>query len=132
MGTRSLTYVYSEFDNQNPLVCMYRQFDGYPSGYGMELADFLSEFTIVNGLPPETKKSAMVANGMGCLAAQIIANFKTEPGNIYLHAPVLNRDDGQEYEYHIYENRVVVKNPREVLFDGDYDQFSAFCNGDDE
>jgi len=37
MGTRSLTYVY---DNKEPLVCMYRQFDGYPSGHGKELAEF--------------------------------------------------------------------------------------------
>ena len=32
MGTRSLTYVY---ENEAPIICMYRQFDGYPSGHGI-------------------------------------------------------------------------------------------------
>jgi hypothetical protein len=37
MGTRSLTFVY---DGDEPMINMYRQFDGYPSGHGSELADF--------------------------------------------------------------------------------------------
>ena len=130
MGTRSLTYVYNE-PSEMPVVCMYRQFDGYPSGHGAELADFLSEFTIVNGLDDSSKKS-IIANGMGCLAAQIIANFKTEPGNIYLQAPILNQNCSQDYEYHIFEGRIVVKDPTNVIFDGDYDEFVNFCAGDDE
>ena len=28
---------------------MYRQFDGYPSGHGVELAQFLAGMVIVNG-----------------------------------------------------------------------------------
>ena len=38
MGTRSLTFVY---EDKTPILNMYRQFDGYPSGHGQELADFL-------------------------------------------------------------------------------------------
>ena len=45
MGTRSLTYVYD--DNNDPIICMYRQFDGYPTGHGSELADFLTPFKII-------------------------------------------------------------------------------------
>lgn len=130
MGTRSLTYVYNE-PSEMPVVCMYRQFDGYPSGHGAELADFLSEFTIVNGLDDASKKS-IVANGMGCLAAQIVANFKTEPGSIYLQAPIPNQNCSQDYEYHVYEGRVVIKDPTNVIFDGDYDAFVNFCEGDGE
>ena len=48
MGTRSLTYVYDNDDV--PVVCMYRQFDGYPTGHGSELAHFLVPFKIVNGI----------------------------------------------------------------------------------
>ena len=40
MGTRSLTFVY---DEDTPLINMYRQYDGYPSGHGAELADFLNK-----------------------------------------------------------------------------------------
>ena len=78
MGTRSLTFVYN--DNVR-VMCMYRQFDGYPSGHGAELATFLGGFdAIVNGMQlNETRK---IANGMGCLAAQLVSNFKVDAGNI--------------------------------------------------
>jgi hypothetical protein len=121
MGTRSLTYVY---DGQAALVCMYRQFDGYLAGHGTELADFLSGFEIVNGYGSARPK---LANGMGCLAAQLIANFKVGTGGFYL-VDMRETDHCQEYEYHVYENRVVVKNPGEVIFDGTYDEFAALCN----
>ena len=120
MGTRSLTYVYSE---DTPLINMYRQFDGYPSGHGAELAEFLSGFEIVNGYGEVKPK---LANGMGCLAAQLIANFKQSVGGFYIYA-VTDNDCGQEYEYHVYENRVVVKDPTAVIFEGDYQSFSEFC-----
>lgn len=48
MGTRSLTFVYDE-DDKTPIVNMYRQFDGYPSGHGADLADFLLPLRLVNG-----------------------------------------------------------------------------------
>lgn len=50
MGTRSLTFMSDECGDV--LVCMYRQFDGYMSGHGVELAEFLAGFPIVNGKPP--------------------------------------------------------------------------------
>ena len=40
-------------------------------------------------------------NGMGCLAASLIANFKQSPGGFYIH-PVSQKNCGQDYEYHIY------------------------------
>ncbi len=120
MGTRSLTYVYSE---DTPLINMYRQYDGYPTGHGAELAEFLSGFEIVNGYGEVKPK---LANGMGCLAAQLIANFKQSVGGFYIYA-VTDTDCGQEYEYHVYENRVVVKDPTAVIFEGDYQSFVEFC-----
>ena len=98
MGTRSLTYVY---DNNEPIVCMYRQFDGYPSGHGKELAEFLKPIEIVNGLRPGGDENK-IANGAGCLAAQMVAHFKDEPGGIYLQS-VTNQDyDWIDYIYRIY------------------------------
>jgi len=47
MGTRSLTYVY---EGETPIMCMYRQFDGYLEGHGQELANFLNELTVGNGI----------------------------------------------------------------------------------
>jgi hypothetical protein len=77
---------------------MYRQFDGYPEGHGIDLAEFLSGITIVNGLSLDDNSG--IANGMGCLAAQIVAHFKTDPGGIYLYPPGTN-DVWEEYTYKV-------------------------------
>ena len=120
MGTRSLTFVY---DGDTPVINMYRQFDGYPSGHGFELAEFLEGFEIVNGYGEVKPK---LANGMGCLAAQMIAHFKKSVGGFYIH-PVTDTDCWQDYEYHVFENRVVVKNPDNVMFSGTFNEFKEFC-----
>ena len=67
------------------------------------------------------------ANGMGCLAAQMISFFKKSPGGIYIYPVDLDQACWQEYEYHVYEKKVIVKNPTEVIFEGSYDEFMSFC-----
>lgn len=138
MGTRSLTFVYAE---QDPIINMYRQYDGYPTGHGAELAEFLAQFTMVNGI--STRESRKVANGMGCLAAQLVAHFKSEAGGFYLY-PTSAVDCGQDYEYHVYHNgseglRVSITNRgcnffgltqsdvNDRIFDGTVAEFTAFC-----
>ena len=126
MGTRSLTYVY---DGGKPLVCMYRQFDGYPSGHGAELAEFLLSGKMVNGLGPEDEQ---VFNGVECLAAQMVAYFKKGPGGIYLVVPEHDVDHGQEYEYHIsWEDArgivVRVTDPVETTYIGPVPAFAQWC-----
>ena len=124
MGTRSLTFVY---EGDKPIVNMYRQFDGYPSGHGSELAEFLMSGKMVNGYSSKTEKQF---NGMGCLAAQMIAEFKDGVGGFYIHA-VTDTDCWQDYEYHVFENKVVVKNPTEVIFEGTWNNFLEFCSEDE-
>jgi hypothetical protein len=127
MGTRSLTYVYN---GETPIVCMYRQFDGYPTGHGLELAEFLNKGRLVNGL--NIRDKSVVFNGMGCLAAQIIAHFKQSPGGFYIHSVDMNQDCWQEYEYHVYESRVVITEPNQtgIIFDGTWKEFENFCSPD--
>ena len=135
MGTRSLTYieetwetaiadennnneVYKEIKN---ILCMYRQYDGYMSGHGAELAEFLQDFNIVNGYNSTTPKRS--ANGMGCLAAQLIAHFKDGIGNIYIHEPNAT-DCGEEFTYTIYKkkDKVYIRAydvwNKDIIFDG--------------
>ncbi len=106
MGTRSLTTVIQTYkDNtgkkkNSKLVKMYRQFDGYPSGHGTELVEFLEGSKVVNGLSMDDINSKRVFNGAGCLAAQMIAHFKTGAGGFYIE-PITATDCGQEYEYEI-------------------------------
>ena len=106
MGTRSLTKVIRTWEDEagkthrQPLTCMYRQYDGYMSGHGAELAEWLSRYTIVNGIPMD--KSEPMFNGMDCLAAQMFAHFKTEAGGIYCMHPDAS-DCWEEYLYEISE-----------------------------
>lgn len=100
MGTRSLTVVNDERDKE--IVVMYRQYDGYPTGHGTDLKKFLLPLTIVNGLG--LKEERKIANGMECLAAQIVAHFKTDPGGIYLF-PSKTRDCGEEWIYTVYKTK---------------------------
>jgi hypothetical protein len=103
MGTRSLTFVYEKYDHvQKPICNMYRQYDGYPTGHGAELADFLSGGRLVNGLINTKTAEELVYNGMGCLSASMVAHFKQTPGGFYIH-PVDVTACGQDYEYHIYD-----------------------------
>lgn len=83
MGTRSLTIIKDTEDKE--IIIMYRQFDGYIGGHGAELFEFLENLVVVNGIGNRTPAKA--ANGMGCLAAQIVEHFKDGIGGIYLHAP---------------------------------------------
>ena len=97
MGTRSLTVV--KEDGKDVCV-LYRQMDGYPSGHGVELCIFLKGMRITNGISGD---STNTANGMGCLAAQMVYHFKDGIGQFYLY-PSGTRDVWEEYIY-IVENK---------------------------
>lgn len=99
MGTRCLTIVHDDDEKQTPIVCMYRQFDGYPDGHGKELTEFLKDMVIVNGIGRDSA-GKKAANGMGCLAAQLVAHFKEGIGGFYLYPPD-TRDVDEEYIYHV-------------------------------
>ena len=101
MGTRSLTKIIEKYDDneEQVLTTMYRQYDGYMSGHGVDLAEWLSKFSVVNGI--SLAEERQVANGADCLAAQMFAHFKNGPGGIYLMHPDAH-DCGEEYIYYIY------------------------------
>lgn len=118
MGTRSLTVVKETLKAKDTIV-LYRQFDGYPTGHGAELKAFLEPLKLVNGLGRENKH---VANGMACLAAQLVTHFKGGQsgeyrlglaGGFYLY-PSGTRDAGEEFIYTLYE----VKGTIHVMLQG--------------
>ena len=107
MATRSLTRVikrqeglsFAEGHKHPNKACvnMYRHYDGYPEVHGIELAEFLRDFRVVNGLG--SKDEAKIANGYGCLAAFMVAHFKQDiAGQIYLY----ECDDKDSWENYIY------------------------------
>ena len=99
MGTRSLTAFIQRGRESKEFATMYRQFDGYPEGHGLQLAEFICSGEQVNGIYVER-----TYNGIGCLAAQIVAHFKPIKSGIYLEPPGA-RDVGEEYVYEVYVNQ---------------------------
>ena len=125
MGTRSLTFVY---EGDKPFVNMYRQFDGYREGHGRDLAQFLEGLSVVNGIPHGDQRR--LANGMGCLAAQLVAKFKDGVGNIYLHS-VDSTDCWQDYEYHLFEDKVHVLGYGDTVFNGTWEEFIVWARAEE-
>ena len=120
MGTRSLTVFNNEMDNEE-IVVLYRQYDGYPEGHGIDLLNFLNNMEIVNGI--SNKEKRRIANGMGCLSAQVVAYFKEAPGDFYLHS-AWTRDIGEEFIYTLYyteELKIKVQD----TYDGGNDLFDG-------
>jgi len=97
MGTRSTIKFYDNWGSDEPLVSIYQQFDGYIDGVGHDLANFLKDKTVINGIGMDQRMENGFANGMGCLAAQFIAEKKTEIGGFYIS----NLNDQQEYNYEV-------------------------------
>lgn len=143
MGTRSLTTFIATWKDDkgkvknNKIVTMYRQYDGYPTGHGKELAEFIAQGKLVNGLGADP---ALVFNGMGCLAAQVVAKFKTGPGNIYLHRGGAT-NCWEEYRYEVIGNEetneltfkcVEVHGKPVTLYEGDVHGFLKFVEEQEE
>lgn len=140
MGTRALTVVQ---EDGKDVIVMYRQFDGYLDGHGRELAEFLKGVKIGNGIFGD-KEMGSFANGLGCLAAQIVAHFKTEVGGFYLY-PSGTRDCGEEFTYIVTartrkpwiavhegavaffgnEGRIKAKDTMRCIWEGFADEFEA-------
>ena len=99
MGTRSLTHIAEEGET---ILTLYRQYDGYLEGHGLDLARFLKDISIVNGISSNNTK---IANGMGCLSAQLIAHLKDGVGNLYVYPPN-SKDCWEEFTYYISDEKL--------------------------
>jgi len=101
MGTRCLTVF---VDGETEIAVLYRQMDGYPMGHGKELATFLSEAMVSNGI--RLGDVGTVFNGISDCAVRTISYLKNENGGpgeagmFYLY-PAKTRDVGEEYIYYI-------------------------------
>ena len=117
----SITYVH-ESDRRSPvLLRMLRRSDKREmlfgtaglSTHGKELKDFLSFITLVNGIEDYFPNQRAVANGMDCLAAQIVAHFKEGAGGIYLTLSTRSAEDS-DFSYHVFEKNKVIHLEAEV------------------
>lgn len=136
MGPRALIKFTEQDGTEKPFACVYRQFDGYPEGLGADLAKILKGRVLVNGF----QDAATQLNGMGCLAAFVVAGLKEGCGNVYLY-PADAVDCGEEFTYWLspgvshqettpkgwtqehHEIRLRVMDRKHVLYDGSITEF---------
>ena len=105
MSTRALINIRN--DEGVTLVTIHKHWDGYPEspGVGSTLEAFVDLIKIVNGIGSEEN----VANGMECLAAQVIAHLKDGPGDVYIYPPdTKNMSEEFIYTIQAVEGRPVV------------------------
>lgn len=88
MGTRSITVIRDE--DKQILATIYKQYDGYPESWGKDLLDFTTSKTMVNGMGRDRN----IFNGIEDFTAQLIAEFKDGPGNLYLYPPIKPKAKG--------------------------------------
>lgn len=131
MGTRSLTHIANE--DGKVLTTIYQQYDGYPEGVGQKLHDILNGSIIVNGFGGNCDDKTH--NGMGCLAATLIAKRKEKIGNVYIYPAGIN-DCGEDFTYTIkplprvngedfQRLNLKVESFESTLYDGPLDEFKA-------
>ena len=88
---------FSEEPNRT-IVDIYHHWDGYPEGLGVTLASYLDGKKVVNGLSRGNED--YVFNGMGCLAASVVAELKDGPGNVYIEGR--DQHGWIDYRYYIW------------------------------
>ncbi len=77
---------------------LYKHYDGHPERLGVTLASYLDGYEIHSGM--SNKHQGPLANGIGCLAAQLVSYLKNEPGNVYLQPP--RNINVEDYVYYVW------------------------------
>lgn len=105
MGTRSITHL-SIIENgiKHRLCTFYRQYDGYPQGHGLEMAEFLNGFSD-KPVPYNKSVIGLKHNGFDDMAFQLLAVLKMKMGplGLYLCKPGTS-GMGAEYTYDVCFN----------------------------
>ena len=142
MTQSTIKFYEKQEERQIPLVCIYQHCDGYIEGVGHELAEWLLTKRLVNGIPLNASKEN-IANGVGCLVAQYIRDFKEDVGGLYISA----FNDEEEYNYEVYVDNypykinnpinelieIVVKDwDGKEIFRGSPEELLKFKEDDDE
>lgn len=135
MSTRSTTTVIDGHDN-TVVATFYRQSDGYPSGHGQDLVDFLKGGTVTNGIG--FGSTGRTFNGAGDLAFRLIASMKDDPsvpGNFYCIPAALDWDAAYDYTIWAAADQPILvtcstrgwgEHPDEAIFRGTVEEFEVW------
>jgi hypothetical protein len=145
MGTRALVHIK---EDEQTLLTVYRQMDGYPTGLGQDIKDILAKgkSKLVNGYSRKDV-TPEVFNGMGCLAAYLVGKLKMQHeeeqtpediktfgkrsaiGSIYIFPPNSSGVD-EDYTYTLYNGKdntimLTVQAGYDSVYDGPLSKFDA-------
>ena len=100
MGTRSITHVHEMDELGGNIVCsFFRSWDGYPSGHGKDLAEWLKGKNLVNGRTGR-EKHGRDFNRAGEMAVKLMNHIQEKSGCEVV--PTGASDYGEEFTYDIY------------------------------
>lgn len=100
MSTRSITHIH-EMDSlgSDKIVCsFFRHSDGYPSGHGSDLANWLCSKNLVNGIGSGFKKG-WDFNRAGTMAVVLMYELQQETSIEVIRTG--GSDFGEDYVYHV-------------------------------
>jgi len=130
MGTRNLTMVKH---NGKIKVAQYGQWDGYPTGQGKIIADFLRYGLTVDRLRDNLKNVSFYKNDKELdKVINSIENLLGENANISLRMPEINRDTGANILDIISKinGKLKLVNSRSFLKDGLFCEYAYLINLD--
>jgi hypothetical protein len=122
MGTRAIIHIKESGLSSPTIVSIYKQYDGYPSGLGQKIINLLNygKSEIVNGFGTKDEIPQSF-NGMGCMAAWLIGQFKGCIGDVYIVQPD-TEDWCPEFVYTLFEEngeiQMVIRNTDATLAEG--------------
>ena len=87
------------------IASIYIHWDAYISELGYKLANWLNTKKMLNGISGQTMESGF-ANGIGCLAAQFIKEFKREIGGLYMYPN--NAEEEYNYKISYINNKFII------------------------
>lgn len=137
MSTRALIKVYNE--DREAICGIYQHGDGYVSGVGAELGQWLYGREITQGIMYQGGKrlgAQKQNNGMDCLAAALVAYLKVErdrntkygdSGTVYLYPQSWWHNADAAYFYDIYIDKIVVREYGRVIYSAPWDGFIFFA-----
>ena len=99
MSTRAtITFV----DKDTELVKLNYHHDGYIEGLGYDIAKWFLKKRIGNGIGFDDYNDDF-CNGVGCMVAKFIHDYKTEPGELYV-IPLSSENKWYDYNYRVIVN----------------------------
>lgn len=102
MGTRSITHVHQmeSMENGENVVCsFFRHWDGYPTGHGQDLANWLKGKKLTNGIGADFDPNTMF-NRAGTMAIKLANHIQDLSGAEMI--PTGGDDMWEDFTYDIY------------------------------